>query len=357
MERVAPRWVLREAGAEARDGILALRGEVFATEDPEKQSAEFWQWEFVDNPDGPARLFIAEDEGRVVGHYAIIPQRFSFSGTHVMGSIVVDVMTHPDYRFQGMFKKIGRFSLAQAANGIGFATGYPIRKEVMPGHLAIGWNVHQRIPVLVRPLDWSAVAERFGLPFGRAIASVASRWRRFTGSRRSCPAVAERIAAIGPDQLAELQALCASALAKFVHRVRSVAYLRWRYFDNPAWRYELLGLWRGDELQAFVALRRAKLLGVDSLAIVDAACLEHAADALVRLLKHAVDMGTRDRLAVAGAMITRDSLVYRAMRRAGFYPGPHRFSLILYAMDPGLTPVLDDRESKWFLMWGDTDDV
>lgn len=354
----SPNWVLREVGHEARDGILALRREVFASEDPEKKDPAFWQWEFVENSDGPARLFVAEDQGRIVGHYGIIPQRFSFAGQHVKGSIVVDVMTHPDYRFQGMFKKIGRFSLGHVSDEIGFAIGYPIRKEVMPGHLSIGWNVRLRIPVLVRPLDWGAVATRFGLsPMGRTLRAVVARWRRISRWRWPRPSSGEQIRRIGPEDLAAVHELFESSLSSMVYRIRTEEYLRWRYFSNPAWNYDLVGLWCGDTLQAFVALRRAKLLDVDSLAVVDAACREGMTDPLVRLLLHAIDMGTSEGLAVAGAMVTTGNAVYGALRRAGFYPGPHRFSLIVYAVDSSLTSVITDVKSKWFLMWGDTDDV
>ena len=110
-------WRLREALADDREGILALRNVVFPVEDPEKRDSAFWNWEFLDSPAGKARLFVAEDGKRIVGHYAIIPQRFMLAGKPTLGSIVVDVMTHPDYRFQGMFKKIGRFSLDGATGG------------------------------------------------------------------------------------------------------------------------------------------------------------------------------------------------------------------------------------------------
>ena len=58
-----------------------------------------------------------------------------------LGSIVVDVMSHPDYRKQGMFTALGRAGLADAGQaGIDFSFGFPIRKEVMPGHLKVGWR-------------------------------------------------------------------------------------------------------------------------------------------------------------------------------------------------------------------------
>src|SRR5690606_12961649 len=103
-------WQTREASADDMAGILACRAVTFAGEEPEKGEPDYWRWEFVDNHAGPARLFVAEDDSktgtdRIVGHYAVIPQRFILDDLDLRGSIVVDVMTHPDYRFQGMFTK------------------------------------------------------------------------------------------------------------------------------------------------------------------------------------------------------------------------------------------------------------
>ncbi|MCA8957528.1 MAG: GNAT family N-acetyltransferase, partial [Planctomycetes bacterium] len=158
-ERPPVRWRVREATAADRDGILACRAVTFAGEEPEKGEPDYWRWEFVDNHAGPARLFVAEDDTRqgaqrIVGHYAVIPQRFVLDGATLRGSIVVDVMTHPDYRFQGMFTKIGRFALdaCTADPGFEFTTGYPIRKEVIPGHLKVGWRIRFRIGTYVMPL-------------------------------------------------------------------------------------------------------------------------------------------------------------------------------------------------------------
>ena len=352
-----PTWILREVTEDARDAIIELREQVFAVEDLEKRDPSFWSWEFMDSPDGRARLFVAEDGDRIVGHYAIIPQTFSFAGDRVKGSIVVDVMTHPDYRLQGMFKKIGRYSLAQVSDSIAFATGYPIRKEVMPGHLSIGWVDHLKIPVLVRPLKWGALAKRFGIPFGSVLDIMVKPWRairqRLSPSLRSN----ESIRLLTQADTADLEAVASDAFSDFIHRVRSAAHFDWRYFASPVWRYRVLGLHREGVLEAFVVGRQARLLDTESLAIVDMACRKGEERSLTLLVRQIVAEATSDGLATAGAMITHGNSGYSALRKAGFYPGPHRFSLILYALDPAIRQRLTDTTNNWFLMWGDTDDV
>ena len=351
-------WRLRQASASDREGILALRSVVFQTEDPEKRDPAFWDWEFLESPSGPASLYVAEDGERIVGHYAIIPQRFVLSGEACLGSIVVDVMTHPDYRFQGMFKKLGLYALNSAAGKISFATGYPIRKEVMPGHLSIGWMAHAKLPVLLRPLHLGALSQRFSIPGGAAIEALARgverAWsRRFHRTDSSC--VTRLLDRRDAESMAGLASRAFADISSY--QVRDTGFFDYRYFGNPAWRYRCSGIFRDGKLVAYVVVRDAELLATSSLAIVDLACEPGEDAALVQLLRLELDAGRDRRLATAGAMIARSTRYFRALRRAGLYPGPHQFTLILFALQPDLAARLTNNSSSWFLTWGDTDDV
>src|SRR4030043_2047946 len=97
-----PRWIIRDGSEEDSEQILSLRELVFGEFEKEKLSDQFWKWEFVDGPDGKAYIYVAVDEGNVVGHLADIPRRFSVNGHMVLGTFSVDLMVHPDYRGEGM---------------------------------------------------------------------------------------------------------------------------------------------------------------------------------------------------------------------------------------------------------------
>lgn len=354
----ASRWTLREASESDRDAIIALRKIVFTVEDPEKQQPSFWWWEFMAGPEGKARMFVAEDDGMIVGHYAIVPQTFEFAGESVKGSIVVDLMTHPDYRRQGIFNKIAQFSFAKVSDEIDFASAYPIRKESMAGFLSIGWVEQLKIPVLVRPLAWPALAQRFRLPFGQVLRLLAAPWRliRRIASAKLCDG--EEVRILGVESCAQLAEVAAEGLSqKTVYRARTEQYFRWRYFESPVWKYQITGLFRDEKLRSYVVTRHAKLLDTSCLAIVDLGCLADADRELDILLNGMIAEGISAGLAVAGSMITRGNRYFRALRRAGFYPGPHRFSLILYSTHAAFRQRLLDPKIAWFLTWGDTDGV
>lgn len=353
--RPAPSWTLREAGEGDRDAILALRQRVYASEDPEKQLPEFWDWEFLSGPEGRARMFVADDDGLVAGHYAMIPQHFVFKGAAASGAIVVDLMTHPDYRRQGIFNRVDRFARDATAAQLDFACAYPIRKESLGGFLTLGWKLEFTIPVLVRPLDWSAIARRFGIPRGFVVAAGAWRGLRrlFAPSRHGDESIRE----LDASDCEEMAALATRGLAGMdVHRQRSAAFFRWRLFASPVWKYRVTGLFADGELRAFVASRRASLLGTDSLAVVDLAAEPDADRELAILLDELIREATRAGQEVAGAMVTRGNRYSRALRCAGFYPGPHKFSLILASESPSFQERANAARS-WYLSWADTDGV
>ena len=352
-----PRWKLREATIADRDSILALRKLVFAVEDPEKQDPAFWTWEFMDGPEGRARIFVAVDGDKVVGHYAMIPQDFKLAGDACKGSIIVDLMTHPDYRRQGIFARIARFAFDTASDQLEFASAYPIRKESSAGFLALGWVEQFKIPVLVRPLSWPAIARRFLFSLGDLPAWVAGPWRALRALFAPSLRAGETLRDLQSHECQQLAEVAASGiLGVDAYRVRSAEFFRWRFFASPAWKYRISGLFREGRLQAYVVSRQAKLLDTASLAIVDLGGLPGTGRELSILINELVRQGTASGQAVAGAMVTPGNRYHRALRGAGFYPGPHKFSLVLSSNSETFWQQVPPGAS-WYLSWADTDGV
>lgn len=126
-------WKVREGNRLDVEGILSLRGVVFAEEERDKLDSRFWQWEFVDGPAGKAFIYIVEDGNRIIGHFADIPRQFSVQTTGVLGTLSLDLMVHPDYWRRGIFAATGRYGAEKVRqeNGL-FLTAFPIRSENHP---------------------------------------------------------------------------------------------------------------------------------------------------------------------------------------------------------------------------------
>lgn len=85
-------------------------------------SEEHYRWQFRGSPAGPARLYVAEEDGRLVSLYAAVAHRVRVDGVLRTGLMIQDVMTHPDHRGKGHLHELGRLCLEEIqANGdLGF---------------------------------------------------------------------------------------------------------------------------------------------------------------------------------------------------------------------------------------------
>ncbi len=363
-------WTTRRADASDMVGILACREVTFAGEDLDKADAAYWNWEFVDNHAGPARLFVAADGERIVGHYAVIPQRFVLDQQVLPGSIVVDVMTHPDYRFQGMFTRLGAFSLQQCEGDgdLQFTTGYPIREAVIPGHLKVGWRIRFLIGTYVMPLAMAPLL-RARLPWLRKVPGLANvlgalpgaalrLWGRLRLGKGDQALRIERRDHIDAPRLATFwERVRAAPPAGCMLQERSAEYLAWRFDANPNRHY----LWHlacdgSGAVVGFVVSRPAPLLDVNAMIVVDACLLPGVGEgALRRLLAdvraRAVELGCP----MLATMVTQPNPYFPKPSRLGFLPTPYRFSFITRPLAPGSRS--EDDTLRWHLMWGDTDDV
>jgi GNAT superfamily N-acetyltransferase len=365
-EPPARAWQIRPYRQGDEGGIVGLARQVFAEQPPDRFSDAYWTWEFADNADGPAALWVADDHGTIVGHYAVIPRALRIGGEVRTGSIVVDVMTHPDYRLQGMFTALGRVALADAGQrGIEFSYGFPIRADVMPGHLRLGWRHLFDLPILVRPLKFRPLVRRsIDLPLvSSALAGAA-----WAGYRCLARPILKHLNPLPSPQGAvvvqpvthlddRFDELWRETRGQFgIMAVREARYLTWRYFRHPYHRYTVLAAERGDQVVGYVVIRTGELLGLRCGIIVDLLARSTAMGCLDPLLGHAMDRFTADSsLDLVGAMMTRGGPYYRALQRHGFLVTPRVFWFILHTNSPLAPDQMLADAAQWYLTWGDTD--
>jgi len=69
---------------------------------------KYWKWRYIDNPTGVGRIWIAEDDDRIVGHYAMIPGKIKVEEMTASTLLTTDIVTHSDYRRQGIFEALAK---------------------------------------------------------------------------------------------------------------------------------------------------------------------------------------------------------------------------------------------------------
>jgi hypothetical protein len=361
------KWKIREGTPGDRDGIIQCRQASFPGEDLEKQEDSYWQWEFVDNHTGPAEIFVACDGDKVVGHYAVIPQRYILDQKPLNAAIAVDAMTHPDYRYQKILTSIGRFMIEHCSTKthFEFITAYAIRPAVLPGHIRVGWKPRFKIPIWVLPLSIKEILEKKieffqKRPFMASMADlISSVVFRLLSSLLLSPQKKYRVIIadrMGQDEyrlfwvnfMKQLPAGC-------VIQDRTLEYLQWKYESNPLRKYKYhLAYDDMDRLAGVMVTREVLYQGVEIMIIVDAwAPTKDASNIYRNLLNNVKKLCLKYRYPICAMMLTENNPIFESPLRFGFIPTPYRFTFITQEFNED--SIIHSDNLKWHLMWGDTD--
>ncbi|MBV9986080.1 MAG: GNAT family N-acetyltransferase [Chitinophagaceae bacterium] len=104
--------------------------------------------------------FIAfSSDGTAIGYYGVIPCFLRYRGRQIISAQSADTMTHPGYRFKGLFVELARLTYALCKeNGIGLVIGFPNQNSYHGAVQKLGWKMTDTmscftIPVKTIPLE------------------------------------------------------------------------------------------------------------------------------------------------------------------------------------------------------------
>jgi len=347
-------WKVRDGSKMDMRGILSLRGAVFREEEKDKMDPRFWGWEFLEGPDGQGLIYIVEDERKIVGHFADVPRWFSVQGESVLGTLSLDLMVHPDYWRRGIFEALGRYGIERVRkqNGL-FLIAFPIRRETIQGLKKIGWEEVAKLPVLVYPVRFSGIINRYlHFPLLSFLAGGVARLLFFLFRRLERGNGTEKI------EIEEMHLLddqfdhfWQKALSLYpIMGVRNRNYLTWRYLRHPTRTYAIYRAKKSGEMKGYIVLRKVELLNFNSAVIVDLLALDEVTLAALveKGIQHSQQKGT-DLLAF---MVPQGHPYDKILRKRGFLPSPKAFQFMVYFHSK--REMLNFPE-KWYVNWGDTD--
>ncbi len=233
-------WTVREA----MPGDDAALSELFYVVFGFDRSVDHYRWKFQDNPQGPPVIALAEDQGKVVGQYALWPTALRLGQQVVRGAQSLDTMTHPDYRGQGIFPILAEQCMKYAAaRGIEALYGFP-NGNSQPGFVRkLDWDYTGDIQIWARPLAIGRhkLVPRWAAPLASGAARLLPR-----GSSSGFAIRAQMPPAEAMDQVLacwrERKGLC---------RVeRTTEHFAWRFSTASSMRYRWVCAYRGAELVA-----------------------------------------------------------------------------------------------------------
>ncbi len=294
------------------------------------------------------------DGTRPVAFYGVLPRHYEVRGErHVLG-LVVDVLSHPEVRRRGLFVATGRAAMERLEDSaVESVIGFPIRDDVMPGHLKVGWRAGFKLPVYVLPTGWTGRPAPGAPRWLRAFDVAAAAYRIASRPlRRRPPGNATWLPAAEFATHPVVQALCAPTPGAD-RLTRAPEFWRWR-LSRPGAEYRCLVVEAGGS-SAYAVVRALDLRRIPSLAVLDFAASGRAARDLA--LASMLDQARLDRLSTIAVCANRSNARSLSLGRSGFLRSPQQFTLIHRATSPD---GLDERfreESAWRMSWLDSDTV
>jgi GNAT superfamily N-acetyltransferase len=205
-----------------------------------RRSTEFFRWKHQ-GAFGPSYGLVAEDAGSVVAVRLFLRWELRSGSTTVRAVRAVDTATHPDYRGQGLFRKLTLQALETWKDDIDVVFNTPNGKSG-PGYLSMGWQQVGTVPIAIRILQ----------PFRFATNALGAARRAQTSGPNSpvvCPLPPAEVAFADATAVAELEELLGEPPNRTaLHTPVTSDYLRWRYATESGLDYRCIRVERGGRL-------------------------------------------------------------------------------------------------------------
>lgn len=342
--------------------IIAL----YETTFQQPMSLARWQWQYLQSPTAKTAIMLAFSEsGQLAGHYAVNPLPMQVNHQAEEGSLSLDTMVHPDFQGRRLFTSLAQAlyeHLESAGNALTY--GFPNGNSHHGFVKYLNWqDLAQSIPLYLYPLRFSALLQKaIPIPALTRLAAPLAQLGYKAVRRTHAPSTYHITTTSRFDERVDSLWEKARTLAPTLIR-RDRAYLDWRFFQHPDYRYTLFTASlpsQNDQLTGYMVLTEQPLAGLNAGFIVDVLVDPAHPQAANALFKAAIDHSRTAGHDLVNCMIFPHSPYATALNQAGFIRVPPRFfpqemHLGVRANQPninGLSPV-----ENWHITWADHDRV
>ena len=368
-DKMSLRYTLRRY----RDGDEQAIFELLNTTFGGWHSLEYWRWWYRNNPDGSSIIWLAEQDGKIIGHYGMIPRTMKVGNAYVAGSFACDAATHPDYQGKGVFSSIVNKACLDAtenhiAIGYGFAdtSGRIYKRYERMGHIC-------SMVRMIKVLEWEQPLERYvGKPLARGTAAAIRKIGAFRNSigkmsRSTYPTglTIEKIRRF--DEKIDTFWDEISPNFKIIAR-RDHRYLNWRYASHPEKKYTIYKAVKEGAILGYCVLAREHWQNLEIGVIMDILGYH---DVVSCLIDEAVQRFQQENVNAIAIMMSEQHPYRCLFRRSGFITYA-RVKWALYATINLRGSAIEEKEiypqalllsqnpllkkkSNWFMIEGDGD--
>jgi len=345
-----------------------------------ERTSEDWFWEYKNNPFGHL-IGVAEHNGQIVGHMALIPTLMKIGDKVALGSQAVDLVVHPEFRRQGMFLAIGKFLIKEAGKeGIDISYGVP-NKPAHSGHLKYGWFDVCEVPLLIKPINMNKIvnfldkyrmirflirykisrnAAKFLLQFIFTIISFISKIFNRIEDDDNTRSVETRAIKSFDDRIDDFWKKISRDYTIIV--IRDKKYLNWRYFKKPNVKYTVLLAEKNGEILGYIVLRSRNEKNLRVGYIVDVFTSLDKEIVIQSLISQAIEHFRKENADLIICWMSKNSssacVYHKILRYNGFIRFFTRsYPLIARVISSKLSRTFVGDSKKWYFTMGDSDHI
>jgi hypothetical protein len=334
-------WRIRAYQSGDEEGIYALFEQVFH----KSLSHAQWQWKLHTLSSPVENEWVAEADGRIVGHYAVMPIHFKVNDHEVIVPHTCDAMTHPSFQRNGIF-----IALSRRANEKWKTTEAPFK---------IGFPQWERLGAVLDEVHWQRVVRVVWMKcLLQPIAFIARKL-----GRRAATSLPKHTLHHAVDEQVQVSRVLAAgsefdqlwqrvAASYRIVAVRDRAWAQWRYLDAPGVEQCLLLARRDDQACGYLAYRiyrdsqKAWAVVLDCFASPEDHVTIHA------LVQNAKRELAAERVESLAALVVANSPLYSEFCREGFWSTRQGFD---FSVVPYTAFEMNQRD--WFVTGAEGDVV
>lgn len=232
------------------EGLVELFSLIFG----KSGGADYWRWQYIQNPlsGNMPEVTVAVDGAKIVGIRPFMLHELWMGDKKIMAAQHCDTLVHPDYRRQGIFNRMGKFSLqylAQHNCALSFGFPGPMSRQ---GFQSQGYQRLMDIEILFK----------FVNPVNKILSRIKdNKSRDIKGS--GFLAYEKMMSFSGNDTYRieihdgfyeDLNNLNTLRKDNIIDIVRSEEYLNWRFDDHFRNKYRYVLLKKGKNLQGYAVI-------------------------------------------------------------------------------------------------------
>jgi len=348
-------WIIRPYISGDEKQAVPLFNRIF---DKDMTEAEYL-WKVIETPWPPetATTWIADDNGTVAGQYASTAMQFQLNNRIHTILHVCDVMTHPDYRKQGLLTTIGETANQQwAENNVSFVTGCFPLEGWGSRNAHLGWSIMYQSAWMWRPLDLGQMLPAPLSPFHGITTRFSNGLNHLSNliaKRRSRNRTAKQIHR-AEDEFDNLWSDVKEQYPATV--VRDAAWINYRYLDAPHKEYSLFAAYDlNNKLCGYVACRLRRLGNKKIAYIADLFCHPQDGYTIHALLNSAIQQMHEAGAQAILSLVPMPSFILPYYRLTGFTERYKRFNISIVPLNKNEDYSTLENSATWYSTGGDFD--